>query len=397
MQVVALKVSDLTNMAAPYNPRQISKHDLESLRRSMTTFGVVEPIVVNKRTNRVVGGHQRVKAAEAEGIDELPVVHVDLDELAEKQLNLALNRIHGDWDTDALVALLSDMAEEDIAATGFGDDEVASFIAADAKKWRNRDHDNSPALGAEADAHTIAGDVIQMGDHRLVCGDSTDADTYKHIDAGVSLCLTDPPYSVNYAGVRAIRGGSAKTHEAYIETDTNGATVLTFLKHQPAPVVVMTYPVDRHFTNLARAISNAGMKMKRELVWCKQTPTFNPTASYLQKHEPVLILAKDKLPFYGKTCDFENTTVFDIPRQMAHELHPTQRPMSLWSKLLSNHAKVGDAVVDPFMGSGTTLIACEDMGAVCYGIEMSPAYCDVIVKRWQEYTGKKAEGWRGND
>src|SRR2546426_1839589 len=130
MDVTDIAVTEVAEMAAPYNPRKISDHDLEALRRSLRFFGTVEPIVVNKRSGRIVGGHQRVKAAQAEGIDSLPVYYVDLDDPSEKQLNLALNRIHGEWDEEMLEELLAELKAggADLELTGFTDDEIAALL-----------------------------------------------------------------------------------------------------------------------------------------------------------------------------------------------------------------------------------------------------------------------------
>jgi len=175
MNVSEVSTAELAGMAAPYNPRKISKHDLEALRRSLKLFGTVEPIVVNKRSGHIVGGHQRVRAAEAEGIESLPVVHVDLDEPNERQLNLALNRISGEWDLDKLALVLGDLeaAGADLAFTGFTDVEIEQLVQ-----------------------------LIALGDHRLLCGDSTNEPMVQRLMDGrlADAMWTDPPYGVSYTG-----------------------------------------------------------------------------------------------------------------------------------------------------------------------------------------------------
>lgn len=199
MEIEHVPTVRLAEMAAPYNPRKCSDHDMEALRRSLRFFGTVEPIVVNRRSGRVVGGHQRIRAAEAEGIDTLPVVHVDLDDPSEKQLNLALNRIHGEFDLDKLAALLSDLelAGADLAFTGFTDDEIRDLIhGGDVPADGLTDPDLVPE--PPDDPMTQPGDLIILGRHRLLCGDSADPAAVELLLGGerIHLVNTDPPYNV---------------------------------------------------------------------------------------------------------------------------------------------------------------------------------------------------------
>jgi len=200
MEVTFIATADLRRMAAPYNPRTISDHDLRALGGSMTAFGVVEPVVVNRRTGRIVGGHQRVKAAEASGIEELPVVHVDLDEAGEKQLNLALNRIHGEFDTEKLADILRELelGGADLDLTGFAQTEIDDLIRGFESPAEGL---TDPDLLPEPpdDPATGAGDLIFLGRHRLLCGDSSDLEQVKKLLDGerIHVVNTDPPYNVN--------------------------------------------------------------------------------------------------------------------------------------------------------------------------------------------------------
>jgi hypothetical protein len=200
VEVVNLATADLMQKAAPYNPRQIGDHDLEALRRSMRFFGTVEPIVVNRRSDRIVGGHQRVKAALAEGIHELPVVYVDLDEPSERQLNLALNRIHGEWDMEKLEEVLRELETlgADLDLTGFTQLEIDELLkGADEPIDGLTDPDALPE--PPDDPKTQPGDLIVLGDHRLLCGDSANADDVARLLGGARIQLVncDPPYGVN--------------------------------------------------------------------------------------------------------------------------------------------------------------------------------------------------------
>jgi ParB-like nuclease family protein len=202
LAIQLVPVEKLTGFAAAWNPRMISDHDLASLRRSLRTFGTVEPIVVNRRTSRIVGGHQRVRAAELEGIRELPVVHVDLDEASEKQLNLALNRIHGEFDLERLAGVFRDLqvAGADLTLSGFEAGEIerlAQGAIESLGEIAERPLPSRPAMPV-----TRAGDVIELGVHRLVCGDSTEFLVMQRAVNGeqADAMWTDPPYGVDYEG-----------------------------------------------------------------------------------------------------------------------------------------------------------------------------------------------------
>ena len=199
MEVTEVRTDELMRKAAPYNPRTIADHDLDALRRSLRFFGTVEPIVVNKRSDRIVGGHQRVRAAQAEGIESLPVVHVDLDEPSERQLNLALNRIHGEWDLEKLEDVLRELETmgADLDLTGFTQIEIEELLRGDDTPLDGlTDPDSIPE--PPDDPKTQPGDLIILGDHRLLCGDSANAEDVARLLDGVRVQLvnTDPPYNV---------------------------------------------------------------------------------------------------------------------------------------------------------------------------------------------------------
>ena len=403
MEVTYVTTSDLRSMAAPYNPRQISDHDLMALGRSMTTFGVVEPIVVNRRTNRIVGGHQRVKAAEGAGVEQLPVVYVDLDEAQEKQLNIALNRISGEFDEDKLAAVLADLegAGADLGLTGFtaveieelcrGDDEPADGLT---------DPDAVPEPPEEP--ATQPGDLIILGGHRLLCGDATDRNAVATLmDGQTATCMwTDPPYGVDYVGktkdgltiendgpdglAQLLAGSFAAADDALVEG---------------APIYV-AHPAGRLSVVFADAFIGQGWRLHQTLIWAKDTIVLGHS-DYHYKHEPLLYgykLGQGRLGRGGSGWFGDNAqaSVLEVPRPKASPDHPTSKPVELLTICLRNSSKREAVVLDPFLGSGSTLIACEQLGRRCFGLEIDPRYCDVVVHRWQEFTGREAEGWRGN-
>jgi DNA modification methylase len=214
--------------------------------------------------------------------------------------------------------------------------------------------------------------------HALLCGDSTNAEDVARVMGGkkADACITDPPYGVEYQDSHLMRGGDASVHRAYHETA--GAEALAFLANLPCDVLVMSYPVDRHLFSLAAALRTHRLELRKELVWVKDTFSFWPGAQYQQRHEPILVIARQ-----GRAVNADvpanESTVLEFPRPRAHELHPTAKPVELWSKLVRYHAP--RLVYEPFCGSGTTIVAAEQAGRLCYGIEISPAYVAVSLER----------------
>jgi DNA modification methylase len=205
-----------------------------------------------------------------------------------------------------------------------------------------------------------------------------------------ALCLTDPPYSVNYDKSHETRGGDATAHGAYKEASIDPSTLLTFMALVPSDVMIWSYPLDRHFHVLAEAYKRHGWEFKKELVWVKDSFSFWMSAKYQQKHEPIMLAVRTGKPI-GGNVPANATTVFEYPRPKAHDLHPTAKPTELWAEFVKNHTVAGDLLYEPFSGSGTTMIVADQMGRRCYGIEIAPHYVDVCIQRWEKLTGKKAQ------
>jgi len=227
--------------------------------------------------------------------------------------------------------------------------------------------------------------------HRLLCGDSTrQADVERLMNgARAALCLTDPPYSVGYDRSQEQRGGNAEVHGAYHEAAIDPSRLLTFMALVPADVMIWSYPLDRHFHTLSEAYRSHGWEFKKELVWVKDSFSFWMSAKYQQKHEPIMLAVRSGCPIGGEV-PANATTVFEYPRPKAHELHPTAKPVGLWAEFIGNHSRPGEVVYEPFSGSGTTIIAAEQLGRRCFAIEISPTYIDVAVARWEQLSGQKA-------
>jgi len=393
MVVDHVSTATLAEMAAPYNPRRISPHDLEALRRSLRTFGAVEPVVVNRRTDRIVGGHQRVCAAEAEGIAALPVVYVDLDEPAEKQLNLALNRISGEWDEALLGALLRDLEAEcdDLALTGFTADEIAE-LTAEAETGKT-DPDYAPEPPAKP--VTRRGDLIMLGRHRLLCGDATSGNDVARLCGGVRpiLMVTDPPYGVDYEPGWRMKAGVSKNHRKMgaVRNDDRADWRQAWALFSGAGAYVWHAGIRASVVH--ESLVACGFEIRSQIIWAKDRFALS-RGNYHWQHEPCWYAVRKGSTWAG---DRKQSTLWAIPaREDGGHGHGTQKPVECMRRPILNNSSPGQAVYDPFVGSGTTIIAAEMTGRACYALEIDPAYCDVVVQRWQEFTGKAAEGWRGN-
>jgi DNA modification methylase len=437
MKIEDLKTAELAGMAAPYNPRRISEHDLAALRRSLKFFGVVEPVVVNRRTGRVVGGHQRIVAAQAEGIETLPVVHVDLDEPTEKQLNLALNRISGEFDPDRLAAVLADLqaAGADMALAGFTEEEIEELVAAlDEPKDGLADPDAVPEPPDEP--ATRPGDLIVLGQHWLLCGDSADPSHVARLLEGekVHLVHTDPPYNVkveprsNNAIAAAKKAGHRqKNDQRHVDLKRHPGKDKPTGKMRPRdrelendflPEAEFARLLRAWFKNLADAllpgrsfylwggfsnianyppaIAEVGLYFSQTVIWVKEWPVLT-RKDFMGNHEWAFYGWKEGKAHYF-TPGIKNATDVWTVRKVTPTamVHLTEKPVGLAERAMSYSSRKGEHVLDLFGGSGSTLMAAERMGRRAFLMELDAAYCDVIVTRWQDFTGQKAEGWRGN-
>ena len=394
-----LPVSRLVGMAAPYNPRRIEPDQLAALRSSLRTFGAVEPVVVNRRSGRIVGGHQRVKAAEAEGIAALPVVWVDLDDVGEKQLNLALNRISGEWDEPALAALLEELGSAALNLTGFDGSEIEELIARMRREALGVDPDDVPEPPKVA--VTKPGDLYVLGKHRLLCGDATNAGDVTRLLGGVTpgLMVTDPPYGVNYdpswrneearkgnLGYYARRVGKVANDD---RADWREAWALF-----PGDVVYSWHPAGATSLVHAAALQDSGFPIRMQIIWAKSNFQIG-RGDYHVRHEPCWYAVR-KGKAARRTDDRTQSTLWEINLDKNVEGgHSTQKPCECMERPIRNH-EFSD-VYDPFCGSGTTLIAAERENRRCYALEIDPIYCDVIVARWESFTGEKATLEQGGD
>jgi len=413
------KISDLK--PAGYNPRKALKPgdpEYEKLKRSLSEFGYVEPIIWNKRSGSVVGGHQRLKVLMDLGYTEVDCVVVDLDIHDEKALNIALNKISGEWDMNLLSDLLKDLDSDgyDVTLTGFDMEEAKElFGSGSMENVHEDDFDEDEALSEIEEPVTRQGDVWILGKHRLICGDSTEPEYYKLLLDGkkADLVVTDPPYNIDYGRTvsgegRDIINDNLSEEEFYeFLCGFYGATYGAMKEGAPIYVFHST----KETVNFIKAMTDSNLKYAQTLVWYKNHFTLG-RQDYQWIHEPILYGWKEGSGHYFIN-DRSLPTVFEDDRQNLSKLnknellellqkilnvpntvildnkpaknaeHPTMKPITLCAKLIYNSSHEGDIVLDPFGGSGSTLMAADQLNRKAHLIELDPKYCDVIVKRYK--------------
>lgn len=372
----------------PYvnNARTHSKEQITKLRSSLREFGFVNPVIIDREFN-VIAGHGRILAAKEENIEQVPCVFVDhLTEAQKKAYILADNRFALDagWDEDMLRVEMEALQgmDFDISLTGFDEAEIADLFAADDNEAQEDDFDEDAALQAEPFVKT--GDLWLLGKHRLLCADSTKPEDVKRLMDGkkANVCITDPPYACNYTGGTGMKimNDNLKGEEFYqfllsafknaYENLADGAAIYIF--HSDAEKV-----------NFYNAVVAAGFHYSTTCIWVKQSLVLG-RFDYQMRHEPVIYAFKDtvKHKFYG---DRKQTTVWEFDRPSKSKLHPTTKPLPLVAYPMKNSSLVNSIVLDLFGGSGSTLMAAEQMDRVAYLMELDPVYASAIVRRFVAY------------
>jgi len=448
LEIRKVKIENIN--PAPYNPRkdlQPGDKEYEALKKSIEEFGYIESIVWNERTGHLVGGHQRFKILVAEGETEIDVSVVNLDLDKEKALNIALNKISGDWDDEKLYNLLNELNEQDldISLTGFDPEEALDFI--------NNFHDNSLSdIGdleddnfdieealeeSETETRTAPGDIWLLGRHRLMCGDSTnEEDVQKLMDGQLAdMIFTDPPYNVNYQGSTkdklTIENDNMDSELFYQFLNAAYRNMANSIRNGGA---IYVCHADIEWYAFRKALVENGFLLKQCLIWVKNSFILS-RSDYHWQHEPILygwkegaahtwngdrlqatvieekkghftaVKEKDhyiltipigeqhlmiKVPDYEVIEEINESTIWRVDKPQRNADHPTMKPIALPVRAIRNSCLPNDIVLDLFGGSGSTLMAAEKTGRKCYTMEYSPNYCDVIVKRYEELTGEKA-------
>lgn len=387
MRIEKKNIMDL--IPADYNPRKDLKpgdKEYEKLKRSIHEFGYVDPLIWNQHTRRLVGGHQRLKVLKDMGIEDVDVVIVDMGEEKEKALNVALNKISGDWDKDKLMLLITDLQGEDfdVSLTGFDPEELDDLFKDDLKddvKDDNFDVDKE----LKKPTMTKPGDLWQMGEHRLLCGDSTKEESYELLMAGkqANLVITDPPYNVNYQGSAGKIKNDNMKDDAFYQFLLAAFTNME--KNMASDASIYVFHADTEGLNFRKAFSDAGFYLSGTCIWVKQSLVLG-RSPYQWRHEPILFGWKKK----GKHCWYagrKESTIWEFDKPKKNKDHPTMKPIPLLAYPIMNSSMTNSIVLDPFGGSGSTLIACEQTKRICRTIELDEIFCDVIVKRYIEQVG----------
>lgn len=387
MIIEKIKVEQL--IPADYNPRkdlQPGDSEYEKIKRSLEEFGYVDPVIWNKTTGRVVGGHQRLKVLASMGRTEVECVVVELDEEKEKALNVALNKISGDWDKEKLAVLMTDLdaADFDVSLTGFDAAEIDDLFK-DTLRDGVEDDDFDVDEELQNPPITMQGDIWLLGRHRLVCGDSTKKETFDKLmeDKKANLVVTDPPYNVDY------EGSAGKIKNDNMANDTFYQFLLDAFTNTEDALAkdgsIYVFHADTEGLNFRRAFEEAGFYLSGTCIWKKQSLVLG-RSPYQWKHEPILFGWKKK-GRHRWYSDRKQSTIWEFDKPKRNADHPTMKPIALIAYPIMNSSLTNSIVLDPFGGSGSTLIASEQTDRICYMIELDEKFCDVIVKRYIEQVG----------
>ena len=371
---------------AAYNPRKKLKpgdKEYEKIKASIEEFGFADPLVVNSDMT-IIGGHQRLTVAMDLGITEVPCAIVDVDKEREKALNIALNKITGQWDDELLANLLKDLenAKFNTDLTGFEKDEIARLCSKlYDKEVKEDDFDVDKELKQPVFAKE--GDLWLLGPHKVVCGDSTKSETYKALMDGMraNLVLTDPPYNVDVE----------ETAGKIMNDNMSDSDFYNFLlaayrcmhENLADDGSIYVWHADTEGLNFRKAFKDAGFYLSGCCIWKKNALVLG-RSPYQWIHEPCLFgwKQKGKHQWYS---DRKQTTVWEYDKPRSSKDHPTMKPVTLMSYPIKNSTMTNGIVLDPFLGSGSTLIACCETDRVLRGVELDTRFIDVIVKRYIEW------------
>ena len=382
-----------------HHPRNANHGDVEAIKTSLAVNGWYGSVVVNTATKHILAGNHRVMAAKALGWETVPVQWVDVTPEEELRILVVDNRTTriGQDDTTKITDILAELANTPIGLDGTGysavdlDALIDSLTGTGEPEELLTDPDEVPEV---VETRCQPGDLWILGSHRLLCGDSTKVDDVERLMGGTKadMMFTDPPYGVDYSGgIQFTKDGqSVKNNREKLENDNSTAIYSDFL---PVALAYVDGPCYMWFAGskgleVYNAIHNNGCEIHALIIWNKTNATYAAmNAQYKERKEPCLYFKPkgSTLRWCGSTTE---STVWDQARDGINEFHPTQKPVALALKAIGNHD--AKTVLEMFTGSGSTLLAAEQLGRKCYGMEISPKYCDVIIQRWENATGKKA-------
>ena len=388
MEFKKLKINSL--IPASYNPRKKLKPgdaECEKIKNSVTEFGYVDPIIVNSDMT-IIGGHQRWSVLKALGYDEVDCVVIEIDKTKEKALNIALNKVTGEWNKELLADLIKDLQslDYDVSMTGFEPPEIDElFNDVHSKDVKDDKFELDRALDDEA--FVKSGDVWLLGRHRLMCGDSTKPDNISILMNGkkANLCITDPPYNCSYEGGTGMRimndnwSDSQKFYQFLLDAFKNA------YGYMADGAAIYVFHSDAEKVNFFNAVVNAGFHYSTTCIWVKNALVIG-RMDFQMRHEPIIYGFKDtaKHNFYG---DRKQTTVWEFDKPVKSKLHPTTKPLALMGYPIGLSSQENGIILDLFGGSGSTLIAAEQMNRIGYLMELDPIYASVIVRRYAALKG----------
>ena len=441
MNIEKRRLADLK--PAKYNPRKAltpEDDEYQKIKRSIEQFGYIDPIIVNS-DGTIIGGHQRHTVLSDLGYEEADVVVVDLNKQDEKALNVALNKISGEWDEIALRDLLVelDLGDYDITFTGFSHKELDDLIELTEFEPEVTDdgYDSAAAYSESKESESIVkpGEVWRLGNHRLMCGDCTRMEDVKKLLGAemLDLIIADPPYNVNYEekaaclneyrpnlnGSMPIEGDSMGADAFYVFLLDSFVNMESYMRNGAA---IYVFHADMQGLTFRQAFRDSGLKLAEVLIWEKNNFVLGRN-DYQWRHEPVLYGWKEGAAHYfikdrtqdtvilEDEVDFDSmkkselvqyckdmvqryadqTTVIYEKKPMSSSLHPTMKPIDLIAKFIKNSSKKDWNIGDFFGGSGSTLMAAEQLGRNAFVMEVDEHYASVIIKRWEEFTGRRAE------
>ena len=385
----------VTNLI-PYinNSRKHSDEQVAQIAASIKEFGWTNPILIDG-DNGLIAGHGRLLAARKLGMDKVPVIELaHLSEIQKKALIIADNKLalNSDWDNELLTIELKDLIDQDFDVTllGFDSTEIDALINVIDGTDGLTDEDAVPEVPEIP--KTVLGDVYILGNHKLMCGDSTSIDAVEKLMDGnkADMVFTDPPYGVDYDGGHATEKRRTKLDNDDKTLMYSGALPVAYMVSKEGAALYLWF-ADRFAKDVLEALENCNYKIRTWIIWNKNLAQFGAIgAQYKPKHEPcIYAFKKGHAPYWNGPNN--EVTVWDVKRHSKNEFHPTQKPVELPERAMENNSKAGDIVLDLFGGSGSTMIAAEKAGRKACLMELDPKYCDVIVKRWEEFTGKKAQ------
>lgn len=390
-----LKTDDLVGYEN--NSRTHSDEQIDQLVRSINEFGFTNPILIDEK-NVIIAGHARLQASKKIGLEEVPcIVLSGLTDDQKKAYVIADNKLalNAGWDMDLLKLELESLkiSDFDLELTGFSWDELEDILP-DELPEIFCDEDDCPEV--EDDPVSKSGDVWTLGNHRLMCGDSTSVDDVDRLMGGkkADMVFTDPPYNMDFSGgIHADGSKSFNSKHGKIKNDKMKKEdagsffdgVNSIIKMFCTGCFYITF-YRLGILEYWQSLEKVGLKVRSLIIWNKGNHTLS-NSDYMSMYEPIFYgWVKDHNFFGGKN----GRDIWEISRTSKNDLHPTMKPIGLIEKAINDSTKTGHSVLDIFGGSGSTLIACEKTNRKCYMMELDPAYIDVIIKRWQQYTGKTA-------